>query len=158
MQGALRNLEAPQHAAGIVLRQAIGGSGEPRHRERLRNPALALRPGDEVEPGREQQVLVAGEIAVGGEKLGHIADAGADLPGFASQIATGDAGVPARRRQECRQHLDQRRLARTVRADQAENLARADLEVDMVHGNLPIEGLGQGRRLDQQVRRRGFGH
>ena len=49
-------------------------------------------------------------------------------------VVAGDARRPARRRQQSDQHPDRRRLSRAVRAEEAENLAGADVERDVVDG------------------------
>ncbi len=54
-----------------------------------------------------------------------------------------DRGAAAVREDEGGQDLDERRLARAVRAEQAEDAAAADLEIEPVEGGhgAPVEGM-----------------
>ena len=54
-----------------------------------------------------------------------------------------EADRPRRRRERPRQHVEDRALARAVRADQAENLALIDLERDVADGGEAAETLDQ---------------
>ena len=58
------------------------------------DPRLALGAGNVVELGENKQVLVAGERAVGGEQLGHIADHAPHVGGLADDVEPGDRAVP----------------------------------------------------------------
>ena len=61
----------------------------------------------------------------------------ADLPahgvGIGGHVDPGDACAPGRDRHERRQHPDGRRLAGTVRPEEAEDLAALDMQVDAAH-------------------------
>src|SRR5262249_21221648 len=54
--------------------------------------------------------------------------------------------------------VDQRGLARAVGADQAEALAFADLEMDVIDGDKAAKGLGQPIDPQQRALRSGAGH
>src|SRR5438067_748500 len=56
--------------------------------------------------------------------------------------------------QEPADEVDERRLARPVRADQGQQFAGADGEIDGVHGPVGAERLGDRRRLEQAHGRR----
>jgi hypothetical protein len=49
------------------------------------------------------------------------------------------------------EHVEERRLARAVRADQADDRATRDREVDVVHGDEAAELLPYAGRLEQDV-------
>jgi hypothetical protein len=54
--------------------------------------------------------------------------------GLADDIVAGNRGRSRRRRKQRCQHLDERTLARTIRADQAENLALIDRQRHLIDG------------------------
>ena len=54
-------------------------------------------------------------------------------------VVTGDERASRRGFQKCGEHPDRRRLPRAVRAEEAEDLAGLELEVDAVHGNDFVE-------------------
>ena len=68
--------------------------------------------------------------------------------------------VPSDRQEQRRQDLDERRLARAVRAEQAEELARLDLEVDAVEGDdglrLDVVDAADAADVDRERRRAGI--
>ena len=94
-----------------------------------RRPALAGR--QAVELAEHPELLADGQDAVAGLLAAgdHVHDP-PDLLRLALDVEPEDAGGAGAREQQGRQDLDQGRLARTVRAEQAEQLARLDLEVD----------------------------
>ena len=60
------------------------------------------------------------------------------------------------RRQQPGQHLHRRRLAAAVGAEESEDLAALDLELDVVDGGEAAEALGQPVRLDRGRSARGL--
>jgi hypothetical protein len=64
----------------------------------------------------------------------HDADPAREGDALAHRIEPADANVPAARHQDAGEHLDRRRLARTVRTQVADHLTGSDLERDPVHG------------------------
>ena len=98
--------------------------------------ALGL-PAGQAEDGRVQvDVLAAGELAV---------EAGPQLQQRRDPART--VTVPVVGAEDARQHLEQRRLARAVGADQPDGLAGADLQVHVPQGP---ELLGAGLAVQQQ--------
>ena len=61
VQHALRDLEAAEHAPRVVLRELVGSPGEPGRLERFLDALRALVAGNEIEAGRKQKILVAGQ-------------------------------------------------------------------------------------------------
>ena len=96
------------------------------------------------------EVLARGQVRVDRELLGHVADAGlgrhradVDRPAVERDLAAVAGQQPA-------DHRDRRRLARTVRAEQAVGLALVDLEADATDGLEVAVALAQvdGREDD----------
>ena len=98
-----------------------------------------------VEPGRVAQVLATGHVAVEADAVGHVADAALDLERAARRVEPDDPGLPGGRLGQAEEHEDRRRLARAVLAEQAEDLAGADLEVEVVDRDEVAVALGQAR-------------
>ena len=104
---------------------------------------LASALGDVEEAGEDEQVLADGQVDVQGDLLGD--DPGHRLDGPVVDVrrqAVHDQG-PGRHRRDAVDHPDGRRLAGPVRAEEAEALALADVEVDPVHGREVAVLLGQ---------------
>ena len=70
----------------------------------------------------------------------------------AAQALPGEHDVAADRLEDLGQAVEQRRLAGAVRADQAEDLALADLQVDTVDGDVAAEGHGEIARGEKDPR------
>ncbi|MCR6736000.1 MAG: hypothetical protein NVV83_18800 [Afipia sp.] len=68
-----------------------------------------------------------------------------------SQIAPGHPCLAARRRQQRREHLDQRRFACSIRSDQAENFPITNTKIDVIDNGMPIERFRQTSRLDLKI-------
>ena len=78
---------------------------------------LALGPGDVVQLGENQQILIAVQVAVGGDQLGHVADEPAHLGGLVDDVEAGHPGVPGGGGQQGGEHLDGGGLAGAVGAE-----------------------------------------
>ena len=91
-----------------------------------------LRPGrpHAVETGEEDQVLRHGEVRVEVGVVPQVAEPPTGRPGWGPV----DEHLPRGRPQEARHHLEQRRLARAVVAEDDERLAGGDVEVDAREG------------------------
>ena len=118
---------------------------------RVGDPGRPLVARQVVEPGRQIEVLAAGERAVRRQELGDVADPATDETRLAHDVEPRDLGVAAGRGQERDQHLDGRRLARAVGTEQSEDLV-VDGQVEMVdredvvEASAQVVGLDGGRR------------
>src|ERR1019366_5584366 len=75
--------------------------------------------------------------------LAHVADVGLDLLRLGPNVKSRHRSGAARRRQNPSQHADRGRLARAIRAEEAENLALLHFEADTVYGDEAAEALLQ---------------
>ena len=100
------------------------------------------------QPALQHQQLAAGLARVEPGLLERDADPPAHRVGVAGDVDAGDARAARRDRQQRGQHLDGRRLAGAVRAEEAEHLAGLDAQVDPAHGLDVAIGLDQRPRLD----------
>jgi hypothetical protein len=98
-----------------------------------------------TQPGHHPQVLLPGQHVVDGGVLAGQADRPADAARVGQQVAAGHGGGAAVRAQQRGQDADQRGLARAVRPEQGEDLARGDGEVHPVKDRPGPEGLTEAR-------------
>ena len=96
------------------------------------------------------EILPHGKFAVEREGLRHVADVAAHLHVVRSHRAPKQLRPALGRGQEPGQHLHRGRFAATVGAEEAEDFAARDLEVDVIDGDevaeLPRQSLGLDRR------------
>ena len=122
----LRDAEALLHALRHRLDPAVARVGQADQLEQL--GALGLAAAGAREPLVQREQLVRRVPAGEAKQLGEVAH----LPPRVERAGAGaaDLGPSAGRPDEPAGDLDQRRLARPVRAEQADELALVDLEVD----------------------------
>src|SRR5205823_92330 len=95
--------------------------------------ALApLRSTKAIDRAEEVEVLLHGQIAVKRESLRDVADVAAHLFAFARDVETVDDGAPGGGNEQPAEDADQRRLARAVRAEEAEDLPARYLQRHVV--------------------------
>ena len=105
---------------------------------------------DVVAPGVEGQVLPCGQAVVDAEEVGHVADVVAGGVRVTRHLDTVDHGAPRGGFQQGGKDAEGRRLAGTVGADEAEDLAVGHLEAEAGQG---IEvGIALGEVLDKDGR------
>ena len=109
---------------------------------------LALGLGDLLDLGDEAEVGRDRHVQVEGDDLGQIADRPLDGVGLVEDVEPGDRRPARRGRQVAGQDAHRRRLAGRVRAEQAPDAARLDLEGQVADGDeLPIS-LGEPLNFD----------
>src|SRR6185503_7914905 len=89
-----------------------------------------------------------GEVLVQREALADVPIGPLDRFARRVDVVAGDPGPASRRNQEAGEHADGRRLARPVGPQEAEDLARVDLEADVIDGDERSERTGQVKGLD----------
>jgi hypothetical protein len=132
---------------------AVGGLGQADPLQERVSPALELLRGKAMEAALELHVLAPREQHVERRFLQRDADRVADGRSLANDVVAGDARGARRGGKEGGQHVDGGGLPGAVRAEEAVNLARGDLEVDAVHGARAVLELAhQTPRLDAVAR------
>ncbi|GJD99972.1 hypothetical protein GMJLKIPL_1890 [Methylobacterium isbiliense] len=120
--------------------------------EQLPNPHGPVVRRQMVELGVQFEVLQHRQLAVEREGLRHVADVAARLHVVLADRAAEQPRVPLRGGQEAGEHLHRGGLAAAVRAEEAEDLAAADAEADVVHRREGAEAPRQVLRLDRRLR------
>ena len=121
-QGA-RELEPSLHPARQVRGAAAAGGPQVDGLQHFADAAAAARPEQAEQACDEADVLACRQVGIEGEQLWHVADALAGATAELARVLTQHLHRPARRRQGAGQQPDQRRLAGTRRADDAEDRA-----------------------------------
>ena len=156
VEQGLRDLQTANHAAGVGARQPVARIGKPHVRQRLADTrlAIAVRPGGHRGRRKDQKILVAGQAAVRRERLWHVADDTPDLARLAHEVEAIDLRRTRGRRQERRQHLERRRFARAIGAEQAEDLPFFDAQYHIVHRRHRAEAFGQSLYFENRAHHR----
>ena len=127
----------------VQQRADIEGGGQPRQ------PRLMRRPPDVVDPAQELEAAADGK---GVPELRALAEDDADAPRELAALVPGHAarhkGLARAGPEDAGQHLERRRLAGAVGADESDPLARRDGEGDVLHR----------RHLDHRPRPQEPGH
>ncbi len=141
--------EPLEHAAGVRLGFRVGPVGHPDLPEDLLDSRLGLMAGEAVEPGRVAEVLAPCQPAIEPHAVGQVADPALHRERMPRGIEADDAGFARGRLGEPEQHEDRRRLACPVLAEEAEDLACLDLEIERVDRDEVAVGLRQRARQDR---------
>ncbi len=70
----LRQLQPPDHAPRKILGELVGGFGQAHEVQGFGDAPLAFSARNSVELAEEIQIFVSRQGAIGGEKLGNVAD------------------------------------------------------------------------------------
>ena len=151
----LGDADPSRHALRVLPQLPLAIAREPHHLDEHRGPSPPFVRGHVEEPAVEVERLLGVEELVEVALLGQVADA-LVLP-HVGGLAPEDERLARRGENEPQQQLERRRLARAVRAEEAENFAAADFEVERLEGHLlastpeiPV-GLREVAGLDDDV-------
>ena len=134
-----------------VAHTLIGDVGELHALKRAHDPALALGRRKSHQPRRVGEVLGRGQVIVEPDRVREVTDAPLDGERLAHRIVPQYAHLAARDLGQPEHHQDGGGLAGPVGAEQAEDLAFADIEINVVNdGGAPV-ALGQAARRDDVV-------
>ena len=120
------------HAAREGRDPVAADIGQPDPDQRFGKPLVDLTPRQAGETAGIGEVVARRQPIVKADRIGQIADPPLDFERLAQRVEAGDLGAPLGRLGEPEQHQDRRGFARPVRPQYADDLAGADLEVDMV--------------------------
>ena len=122
------------HALRVLGHPLILRLAEPEQLEQLVAPG-SRRLRLEMMQARDQlEILHGGQRIVDGGRLGHVPDSALDLEWLRDHIEARDESQTRRRANQSRQDLHGRGFAGAVRAEETEDLARLDAEVQIVEG------------------------
>src|SRR5439155_10897249 len=129
------DVQALSHASVVALDALAFAAQKPDQLEHLVDAHPLGLAAHAVQLGEIAEVVETGEPLVEPALAAeYIADPLADLARLADDVVPEHARVAGRRQQQRDQHLDRRRLAGAVRAEQPEELALGDLERDPADG------------------------
>ena len=135
VQEAAGDVQPLLHAARVPLRPLVLAAFQPDEVEQLLDPALLRPRRHAVELGEVAKIVVPGEPFIDAALAAE--DVANPLANLARILDDVPAEHPCRargRNQQRDQHLDRRRLAGPVRAEQAEELPRLDREAHPANG------------------------
>ena len=145
-----RNRESSLHAAGERLHLILCAIGQLEEFKQLIGAFGNLLVRQTEEATEDEKVLAHGQLLVKGLLLMHHTDLAADARAISVWVAPQDAECPRGARRDARDHAHRRRLPRPIRAEEAEELAVTDVEINGVHRRPLPEGLCQTSGADQR--------
>jgi len=129
-----REVEPALHAAGVALDPPVRGVFELDQGQQLLRPPLGLIRAQPEQPPVQDEQLAACLAGVEAGLLERDADPAAGFVGVAGDVDARHLRPAGGDRQQRRQHPHGGRLARPVGAEEAEDLAAGDLQVDAADG------------------------
>jgi len=136
------------HAVGEVGDQLLVLAGEVHEVEQLGCSLVCGHAIQAVHAADEAEVLAGGEAAEQGHALGDDPDLALQLGGVLGQVGAQYADLAAGGCEQAGEHLDGGGLAGAVGAEEAEELARVDGEVDVIDGGEIPEAARERGGLD----------
>ena len=122
-----REVEPALHSSRVAADLAVGGLGQSHAVEQLVAALLALLAGDPVHSGLQTQMLATGQVRVERSFLERRADDLSHGRPFVDDVEASDRRGACGRRQQRGEHVDGRRFAGAVGAEEAVDLARLDV-------------------------------
>ena len=149
MHQRAREVEPALHASGVGLDPPAGGVGQADELEQLVGPRAPAAAGEPVQAALQLEQLAPGLHGVEPDLLQRDADPPAHLGRLGDDVDPRDVSAARGRRKQRAQHPDRRGLARAVGAQEAEDLAGGDRQVEVADRfDAALERPAQGARLD----------
>ncbi len=121
------------HPPGEILGLPLPEAAQPAERQELLDALLEGLAHNAVDAGLEEHVLVNRQLRVQAEALRNIAEPALDLVRLLQHVVPRHTRRPRSRLQGSAKHPHGRRLPRTIGADQPEDLALQNGEVEVIH-------------------------
>ena len=144
-----RQVESPSHPARVRLCRSVSGVGELEALEQLRRSAAGLRAREPEQAPEHLQVLAARQQLVDRRELTGQRQQLAHARRLGDDVAPEQLCPTRIRHEQRRQDADERRLARPVRAKQAEDHPLRDHQVDAGQRSRRPEPLDHARDADR---------
>src|SRR5262245_3934486 len=144
-------LQAAREAAGHLLLAPL----EPGEAQELALSIFRLARRNAVRLAVEVDVLTHRQVGVQAEFLRDVADRALHRLRLARDVVAAHEGPPGRRGEDAAQHANDRRLPRSVRAEESEYLAGHDRQIDGVDRHAGTEALRQLFGDDRTLRAAG---
>ena len=139
---ARREVEPAAHPAGVRARRAVRGVGEFESLQQLGRPPSRLAAREIEQAPEHLEVLPAAEDLVDRSELPGQPEQLANGRGLVHHVMPEDLGAPGVRREQGREHANERRLPRSVRAEQSEHRPLRHVEVHARERSRRTETLG----------------
>ncbi len=136
------------HAARQLARAPLAERRHAGGREQARRALLPVATADAEEFGEELDVLVDGQVFVEPEPLRHVADVRADAFGIGDRVQALDGDRSFVGLHHRGEQAHDRRLARAVRADEAEHFAGSAVDAEVLDRGDAAEPFGEIARFD----------
>lgn len=133
------DVEASAHTARQGVDAVAGPGAEVDEIQDFVDPAFQPAAGQSVEAAEEAEVLADAQVGVQGHVLRDEADELLGRPGGGAHRTARHVHGPGVGTQQPAHHSDRRRLARSVRPEQAVRLARGDAQAHVVDGGALAE-------------------
>jgi hypothetical protein len=138
---AERDVEPAALAAGQRGARPVPEALEVEAAEQLPAAGGGVRLADAVEAGLVEELLAGAGLRQAAAALGDVADPAADADRVFEEVVAGDGGRPGGGPQQRGEHAQRGRLAGAVGAEEADDLAGVDVEVDTADR---LHGAGAG--------------
>ena len=136
------------HAAGESADERAFLFAEADELQHVVHRLLALRGRDLVTRAEEVEILGHLHVLVHAEEVGHVADDVAHGVGIAHDVVAEDECLSGGGREEGGEDAERGGLARAVRADEAEEIALVDSEVERVQRDHAAVAAGEAESLN----------
>ncbi len=136
------------HAARVGRNPSVDHVGQLHALHRLHDAPADLRSRNSEQACRVGQILPRRQVIVEAHRIRQVTDPALDLEGLAHRVEAQHLDRAAADLRQPQHHQDGRRLAGAIGAEQAEDLAAANIEVDGVDGALRAVEFQQPARLD----------
>ena len=143
--------QALAHAKGQLLGQFVGDIGQPEARHHLGDAGFALRGGHLEDACVQVEVLAHGQLAIQREGLRHVAHAAPHRQVVRVDRLSEQLGMALAGRQQASEHLHGRGLATAVGAQEAEDLATVDAQIDPVNRREVAKATGEVVGFDRDL-------
>jgi hypothetical protein len=144
-----RQIQLPAHTAGIGCHQLLRRLRQVEPVQQVRDEPPGLGGAKVLEVRHQLQVLLSREKLIHRGELAGDPDRRAHRLGLGRDIVPGDTDRPGVGLHQRGQHVHRRRLARPIRAEQGEDRAPADIEIDPIENDLVPKCLPQPRSCNR---------
>ena len=124
------DIEPAAHAPGVGLDRPVAGVGQVQRLEQLRRPGVGIRAREAEQATLHHQLATAAHPRIRAAGLRDVADPPTHRLRVPGHVVAGDTGDPGGRQEERGEDPERGRLAGTVGAEEAEDRAGLNVQID----------------------------